>query len=97
MALDDLKKFTIFLLRQYQIAWQENTALRSMLASVPMDDGTKGIPQWEQILAEYLSEEQAIKLVAERFAPLYAGIERLQQESEFAELLRKVPPVGGIQ
>lgn len=97
MALDDIKTFTLFLLHQYQIAWRENATLRAMSASVPMNDGTRGIPLWEQILIEYLSDERALITVADRFTPLYSRIKKLQQESGFAELLRKVPPMGGIQ
>lgn len=97
MPLTELKKLAIFLLRQYQRAWQENAALRSMLACVPMNNGTKGIPGWEEILKRHLADEEANAIAKKRFAPLYERIEQAHLESELLELLQKLPPTGGVQ
>lgn len=97
MALNDLKKFAVFILRRYQAAWQENIALRAILKSVPMTDGSVGIPGWELALAMHLSDKEALRAANASFAPLYEKIQLLQRESDLGKLLKEVPPVGGIQ
>jgi hypothetical protein len=97
MTFEQVKRLAIGLLKNYETAWKENAALKAMLRSVPMVDGTKGIPEWEQNLERYLANEEANKSVHEKFAPIYDRIERTQQDSDLLELLRKVPPVGGVQ
>ena len=62
-----------------------------------MADGTKGIPDFEQMLERFLANEQVNTRVRERFRPIYDQIENAQQDSDLLELLRRVPPVGGVQ
>lgn len=81
MTFEDAKRIAIFLLKNYETAWKENAALRSMLRSVPMVDGTKGIPAWEQTLERHLSNEQVNEIARKRFAPIYDLIEHAQQDS----------------
>jgi hypothetical protein len=97
MTFDQVKRLAIGLLKNYEAAWKENSALHSLLRSVPMSDGTKGIPNYEQMLERYLANEQVNTTVHRRFDPMYDQIENAQQDSDLLELLRKVPPVGGIQ
>jgi hypothetical protein len=97
MPLDELKKLANFFLKQYQRAWQENAALRSLLACVPMSGGSKGVPGWEQILERHLADEEANAIANKRFAPFYERIEQAHLESDLLELLRKLPPTGGVQ
>ena len=94
MDFDDLKNLAISLLQNYETAWQQNAALRLLLETYPRPDGSKGIPQWEEITKDWV--EQGQSRAHERFAPLYERIQRAQQESDLQVLLRKVPPVGGI-
>jgi len=70
MSITQFKILVVFFLVQHKSAWKENGALRSMLASVPMSDGTKGIPQREQTLAEYLADKEMEAAAQQRFAPM---------------------------
>jgi hypothetical protein len=97
MTFDDLKKLTISLLENYETAWQQNAALETILETYPMPDGTKGIPDWQKIRDSLLKDPEGRSRAHDRFAPLYERIRSAPQESDLVELLRKVPPMGGIQ
>jgi hypothetical protein len=45
MTFDEIKRLAAFLLQNYETVWQENAALRTILETYPMPDGTTGIPQ----------------------------------------------------
>jgi hypothetical protein len=96
MTFDEIKKLATLLLHNYETAWQENSALRAIIKAHTMPDGTKGIPRWEETLAEFLSDPDAKARVHPGFAPLYARIAASQDQSEVLELLRRLPPVGGV-
>lgn len=95
MNFDDLKRLAISLLQNYETAWQENAALKTLLQNYPMPDGSKGVPLWQEIFEDWL--EQGRSRAHERFAPLFEQIQSARQESDLLELLRKVPPTGRIQ
>lgn len=95
MEFDEIKRLALLLLNNYETAWQENAALRLILETYPMPDGSKGIPRWEEIVKDWI--EHGRSLAHDRFVPLYERIQSARQESDLLELLRKVPPMGGIQ
>jgi hypothetical protein len=97
MTFDEIKTLAIFLLKQYETAWQENAALHTILTNYPMPDGTRGIPGWQDVLQSWLADAEGQSRAHERFAVLYDQIRSARQESDLLELLRKAPPVGGIQ
>ena len=97
MTFDEIKRLAAFLLQNYETAWQENAALRTILETYPMPDGTTGIPEWQETLAGWLSDDEAKSRAHARFAPLFAQIAASLDESEVLELLRRFPPVGGVQ
>jgi len=97
MTFNDAKRIAIFLLQNYEAAWKENLSLRALLATVPMSDGTKGIPEWEKRAKQLVESAKTQDLAHARFSPLYRLVEKAQQDSDLLELLRKVPPAGGIQ
>jgi hypothetical protein len=97
MTFDDLKKLTISLLENYETAWQQNAALETILENYPMPDGTKGIPQWQELRDFWMNDPECRSRAHERFAALYDQIRSAPQESDLRELLRKVPPMGGVQ
>jgi hypothetical protein len=96
MNFDQIRQLALALLQQYEHAWQENEALRTILETYPMPDGTRGIPQWRETLADWLSHDEAKVRAHARFAPLFESIAAAQEEAEVLELLRKFPPVGGL-
>jgi hypothetical protein len=97
MTFDELKKFTISLLENYEIAWQANTALEVILQTYPMPDGTKGIPDWQELRDSWLNDPECQSRAHDRFAALYERIRSAPQESDLVKLLRTIPPTGGIQ
>ena len=97
MTFEGLKKLATDFLLNYKEAWRRNTALETLLKNYPMPDGTKGIPRWKEITDYWLSDTAARSVADERFAPFFHQITSAQQESDLLDLLRKVPPVGGIQ
>jgi hypothetical protein len=96
MTFDEIKKLAKLLLHNYETAWQESAALRAIIQAHSMPDGTKGIPRWEETLAEFLSDPDAKARTHAVFAPLYARIAASRAQSEVLELLRRFPPVGGV-
>jgi hypothetical protein len=94
MNFDQLQQVALSLLRQYEHAWQENEALRTILETYRMPDGTRGIPQWREALVEWLSHDEAKARAHEKFAPLFGKITAAQEESEVLDLLRHLPPRG---
>ncbi len=97
MPLDDLKKLADALLGLYERAWEENAALRLIIESVTMPDGTKGIPGYEEKIEEWLANAEVREVTRQKFAPLSARIQLVQKESEVLELLRQLPPTGSVQ
>jgi hypothetical protein len=95
MKFDELKAFAVLFLQSYQKLWIENAALRAMISHVQMPDGTKGIPEWESRLARYLSNEDALRIAQERFAPIFSLIESSQNESELLDIWQRFPPSSG--
>lgn len=95
MTFGEIKQLALSLLQNYEVAWQENAALRLILETYPMPDGSKGIPQWKEIAKDWVEHGRSV--ARSRFSPLYERIQNAQQESDLLELLRKVPPVGGVQ
>jgi|SRR5215475_3472426 len=96
MTFDEIKKLALSLLQNYENAWSRNAALEAMLDSVPMVDGTKGIPEWRKILEKNVAHPEAVRNIRAKFQPLYDKIQHAQQDSDLLELLKRVPPVGGV-
>ena len=86
MTFDEIKQLAIILLQNYETAWQENTALRLILQTYPMPDGSKGIPQWKEITKDWIEHGQSV--ARSKFSPLYERIHNARQESDLLELLR---------
>ena len=101
MQFDEVKKLAIFLLQNYETAWQENAALHVLLENYPMPDGSKGVPRWKEIVDAWTSDGEGQARAHERFAPLYERIQSARQESEvselLAEILRRLPKTGLVQ
>jgi hypothetical protein len=97
MHFDEVKKLALLLLKNYETAWQENAALETILKNYPMPDGTKGIPGWQELRDSWVNDPEGRSLAHKRFAALYDQIESARQESDLLELLRKAPPLGGVQ
>jgi hypothetical protein len=97
MRFDDLKQLAALLLKNYERAWYENAALRVILETYPMPDGTKGIPDWKRLLDSWLSTQTTQGQADPRFAELTAQIEQSQRESEVLELLLRLPTTGQVQ
>jgi hypothetical protein len=85
------------LLQNYETAWQENAALHTFLNNYPMPDGSKGITGWQEVVQSWVKDPEGQAVARAKFAALYDQIRSAQQESDLLELLRKVPPAGGIQ
>lgn len=96
MTFDEVKSLAIFLLKQYETAWQENEALETILKNYPMPDGTKGIPGWEEVRDFWVKDTEARSVAQKKFAALYDQILSARQESDLLELLRKLPPSGMV-
>jgi hypothetical protein len=62
-----------------------------------MSDGTKGIPEWQEALREYMSSDDANKITRERFSWLYDLIRSAQQVSDLQKLLEAVPVTRKVQ
>jgi hypothetical protein len=62
MHFDQIKQLALALLHQYKHAWQENEALRTILETYPMPDGTRGISSqyepWRPRAARVSSDSQ---------------------------------------
>ena len=96
-GLDYLKQLAIALLQKYEQTLMENACLRAIIETESMPDGTKGISDYREKLEKMLAGPELRKIVDDKFAPLYAKIERAQQESEVLELLRQLPTTGKVQ
>jgi hypothetical protein len=97
MDINELKELALLLLSNYEAAWSENAALHVILDTYPMPDGSKGIPDWREVRDEWVSDPEAKARVADIFSPLRERIRESISESELLELLRRFPPVGGVQ
>jgi hypothetical protein len=92
MNFDDLKRLALWILANYETAWSENAALRVILDTYPMPDGSKGIPRWQEFRDEWLAQGQS--QVSSRFEQLRREIASAQDDSELVALLRKIPATG---
>lgn len=97
MKFDELKQVATFLLKNYELAWQRNAAMVTLLENYPMPDGTKGIPQWRTTLESWLSDPAGKALAHERFAPLFRRLAAAERESTIRELLDSIPRPDEIQ
>jgi hypothetical protein len=99
MLIDSMRKLAISILKNYRSAWLLHAALETFLDNYPMPDGTKGIPEWRQIVKEWTADPEGQARADERFAPLFAQIQSAQTESEVADILkefeRNIPTPSG--
>lgn len=94
---DEAKHLILKLIDNYEYAWLENAALRAVAKTVKLADDSVGIPDLEKQVAALVNHPGSQIPLRSTFAQLRNQVSSGNRDIDLEQILRKLPPAGGVQ